>query len=110
MEKGNDNQAMKGARMQQHAIDLEFHLQEEFNCERFGLGGFVNSDHIRSAGFISSLVLILSKYYSKPNRQKIDDFINDVLFYSDLRMDDIDEDVIEDILSSFDTLYNSVKE
>lgn len=109
MEKRSDKDPeLKGSRMQQEAIGIEFKLRNELRCERFGLGGFVNSDHIRSGGFISAIILILSKYYNDGNKAIIDEYINDILFYSGERMDDIDEDVVDDIIERFKKISKKI--
>jgi hypothetical protein len=73
------------------------------------MGGFVNSDHMRSKGFIPAMTLILStKYTSKDNRNIIDEFLNDVLYYSGTGLDDLEEDVVEDMVGKFDELFDKL--
>lgn len=97
--------AMKGSRMQSHAVSMEHQLRTAFDSDRYGLGGFINSDHIRKVGFIPTLILLLSKkYIHSGDRRMIDDFINDILHYSGVSMDDLEEDTIEEILEKFDQI------
>lgn len=101
--------AMKGSRMQSHAISIEHQLQTTFDSDRNALGGFINSDYIRRVGFIPALILLLSKkYIHTGDRKVIDDFINDILNYSGTNMDDLDEDIVEDILDKFQQVKKKI--
>lgn len=101
--------AMKGSHMQSHAVSIEHQLRTTFDSGRYALGGFINSDHIRSVGFIPALILLLSKkYIHTGDRRVIDDFINDILHYSGTNMDDLDEDTVEDILEKFQQIKKKI--
>lgn len=100
---------MKGARMQSNAISLEHELSSIYDCDRFSMGGFINSDHIRSKGFIPAIIMILSNYYTThENRTLIDEYINDILYFSGTRMDDLDESEVDHILDGFEKLKGRI--
>ena len=100
---------MKGARMQSHAINIELELSSIFDCERFAMGGFINADHIRRTGFISAIVLILSRLYtSDRNRELIDEYLNEVMWYLGMGLDDIEEGKTEKILDDFEKVKNKL--
>ena len=100
---------MKGTRIRSHAISIEHQLRTEFDCERFALGGFIDSEHIIKTGFVSAIILLLSKkYIHTGNRKLIDDFIDNILDYSGIKMDELDEKVVEDILEKFDKIKKKI--
>ena len=101
--------AMKGARMQQYAIGLEHDLCKEYECERFGIGGIANSDHIRRVGFYHSMAMVLVKYYYGDNREKIDRFLDSTSYYAGKRMDDIKLEEVEKILDEYNELYKLLR-
>ena len=100
---------MNGAKMQQYAISIEHDLCYEYSCDRFGIGGISNSDHIRSSGFYHAMAMVLVKYYYGDNIRIIDDFLESGIYYAGKRMDDIELEEVEDILNRYKELYRTLK-
>jgi hypothetical protein len=76
---------------QMYAIDIEHILCDIFNCERYGFGGAVNSDTIRKHPYLS-MTQGLAYLYANADGQKkkkIDKFIDDYSFYSDMSIDEL---------------------
>lgn len=85
---------------QGYAVEIEHILWEIFNCERYGFGGQVNSDRIRRHPFLSITQGLAYLYALHPDkRQKIDNYIENFSFYSDLSLDE---------LLSFDTQEKNI--
>ena len=101
---------MDGAKMQQYAIGIEHDLCYEYNCNRSGVGGIVNSDHIRRVGFFHSIALVLAKYYNGNNANLIDDFLESIIYYAGKRMDSIELEEVEEILDRYEELYKKLRD
>lgn len=101
---------MDGAKMQQYAIGIEHDLCYEYGCDRLGLGGVANSDHIRRVGLFHGMAMVLVKYYYDDNIAKIDTFLDDTNYYAGKRMDDIELDIVKDIITRYKELYKSLRD
>ena len=73
---------------QSYAIEIEHQMWKIFNCERFGVGGLVNSDYIRKYPF-HSMVCALMHLYSTSNKKAIESFFENYSFYADWSIDTI---------------------
>lgn len=73
------------------AISIEWTLRKLFNCERFGLGGFINSDSIEASPMQSYRLGFAAIYAeaSSDKRRLIDRFIDDNYQYEDMNIEDI---------------------
>ena len=55
--------------MQNDARFIEHRLCGIYNCDRGGLGGIVEADHIRRVGFVHAIAMTLgNKYIAGENR------------------------------------------
>lgn len=80
---------------QSFAVEIEMILRNIFKCDRFGFGGQVNSDSIRKHPYLSMTQGLAFLYAEQPEkRSKIDKFLDEFSFYSDMSLD---------YLLSFDT-------
>jgi len=76
---------------QMYAVQIEHIMSSVFNCERFGIGGIVNSDCIR-INPIYSMFLTLTYIYAGANselKKEIENFIQDNYYYSKWSIDEI---------------------
>lgn len=76
---------------QMYAVEIEHVLCKVFRCERFGVGGLVNSDHIRQHPF-HAMMCALSCIYAYADAEKkraIEKFFTDYSFYADWNIDTI---------------------
>lgn len=76
---------------QGYAVSLEHTLWGVFSCERFGVGGIVNSDYIRKYP-IASMIHAATYVYANANlkqRETIENFIENVTWYSRWSIDDL---------------------
>lgn len=74
---------------QSYAVRIEHILCRIFSCERYGVGGIVNSDHIRKHP-ISSMIHAATYLYAKADfkrKETIEKFIEDVTYYSEWSID-----------------------
>ena len=78
-----------GAKAQGYAITIEHILCDIFECERFGFGGIVNSDHIRKYPYHAMTNGLAYIYFSanEGQRKKIDNFIDTNYFYANMSID-----------------------
>jgi len=83
----------KGAALQNHARYIEHKLRHIYNCDRFSLGGIINSDHIKRVGFVHSIAMVFaSEYHEEARRKEIDDFLSDIIYYSGKSMSEIESE------------------
>lgn len=74
---------------QSYAVLIEYILRDVFNCERFGVGGIVNSDYIRKHP-IASIIHAATYLYAKASSEQkeiIEKFIQDIIYYSEWSID-----------------------
>src|SRR5690554_5659218 len=73
------------------AISIEWTLRKLFNCERFGLGGFINSDSIEASPMQSFRIGFAAIYAgaSSDKRIVIDRFIDDNYQYEDMNIEEL---------------------
>lgn len=71
---------------QVYAVEIEHKMERVFNCERYGVGGLVNSDHIRRYPF-HSMICTLTHLYCNANKNVIDNFFDKYSLYSDWSID-----------------------
>ena len=73
------------------AISIEWTLCELFKCERFGLGGYINSDKIEKIPIQSFRIWFATIYAgtSKETRKLIDSFIDINYQYEDMNIEEI---------------------
>lgn len=71
------------------AISIEWTLCKLFNCERFGFGGFVNSDSIEASPMQSFRIGFVAIYAiaSSDKRIVIDRFMDDKYQYEDMNIE-----------------------
>jgi len=100
---------MDGAKIQSYAVRIEHHLRAEYNCDRLGIGGIADSDHIRSSGFYHCMAMVLVKYYSGDNVKLIDTFLSENWDIDGKRMDDIGIARVEEVLKQYDKVYETGK-
>lgn len=100
---------MDGAKIQSYAVGIEHDLRNEYNCDRFGIGGIANSDHIRRSGFYHCMAMVLVKYYYGDNRKLIDNFLNENWDIDVMKMDDIGLKKVEEVLEQYENVYKTVK-
>lgn len=76
---------------QRYAIEIEHIITDVFSCERFGFGGVVNSDFIRSQPFTAIIAALAYKFATadKNSRDKIEKFIEDNTFYFKFSIDEL---------------------
>ena len=75
---------------QGYAVDIEMILRNIFKCDRFGFGGQVNSDAIRKHPYLSMTQGLAFLYATEENkRKKIDKFVDEFSFYSDMSLDEL---------------------
>ena len=80
---------LTGVSAQNHAVNIEFILRDVFNCERYGLGGIVNSDFIRKQPF-TAIACGLSFLYATAefeSQLEIINFIEEYSFFSEMSID-----------------------
>ncbi len=100
---------MDGAKIQSYAGSIERDLRAEYNCDRMGIGGIANSDHVRGGGLYHCLAMVLVKYYFGENKKLIDDFINEIWDIDGKTMDDIGLEKVEEVLKQYERVYKAVK-
>ncbi len=76
---------------QQYSIDIEHILGRIFDCDRFGVGGLVNSDYIRRQPFSCMMQGLCYQYASADDKKKveIEEFFSEYSFYSKWDIDTI---------------------
>jgi len=99
---------MNGSKIQSYAINIEHDLTSEYNCDRFGIGGIANSDHIRRVGFYHCMAMVLAKYYNDDNKKLIDYFLEENYEIAGKRMDDIGLEKVQEIFEKYELLYNQI--
>lgn len=85
------------------AISIEWTLRKLFNCERFGLGGFINSDSIESNP-MQSFRIGFAEIYAKASNDKrniIDRFIDDNYQYEDMNIEEIGNIKVSELHEEF---------
>ena len=97
--------------MQGIAHGLEQTLRNEYHCDRYGVGGIINSDWIRNqrGAFFYCMVMALVKYYSTESASLIDKFIEDIDEIKEMKMDEIENSVAENIYSDFHIVHKAIK-
>jgi hypothetical protein len=85
------------------AVSIEWTLRGIFNCERFGLGGFINSDSIESNPMQSFRLGFASVYAdaSSDKKSQIDRFIDDNYQYEDMNIDTIGVEKVSELHEVF---------
>lgn len=76
---------------QMYAVEIEHIMSSVFHCDRFGIGGIVNSDCIRRNPYFS-MVSTLTFVYANSDAEKkrqIEQFIDDFSYYSNWNIDTI---------------------
>lgn len=96
--------------MQQYATGIEHNLCYEYSCQRHGIGGIANSDHIRRVGFYHAMAMVLVRYYYSDNIEMIDNFLNDTSYLAGVKMDDMELKEVEDILDRYEELYKELRD
>ena len=88
------------------AVSIEWTLRRVFDCERFGLGGFVNSDNIESKPMESFRLGFAAIYAdaSSDRRSRIDRFLEDNSQYEDLNIDAIGVDRVSELHEMFNSI------
>ena len=88
------------------ALSLEHTLRTIFNCERFGFGGYINSDMIEKNPVQSFALGLAVIYNTKSELQKeaIDRFLEDSLDYEDLSIREIEETEFNTLVERFNSL------
>lgn len=88
------------------AVSIEWTLRRIFNCERFGLGGFVNSDSIESNPMESFRLGFAAVYADASNDKKsqIDRFIDDNFQYEDMNIHTIGVDRVSELHEIFNNI------
>ena len=56
-------------------LKVEQDLRNEYNCDRFGIGGIADSDHLKRVGWYYGMAMVLVKYYNDKNEESIDNFL-----------------------------------
>ena len=75
---------------QGYAVEIEMILRNIFKCDRFGFGGQVNSDAIRKHPYLSMTQGLAFLYATEETkRKKIDKFVDEFSFYSDMSLDEL---------------------
>ena len=76
---------------QMYAVEIEHIMSKVFNCERFGVGGIVDSNCIRQNPYFSMVSALTYLYASADTQQRniITRFIEDYYCYSELNIDKI---------------------
>jgi len=101
---------MNGAKFQSYACSIEHDLRAEYNCDRMGIGGIANSDHVRGGGLYHCLAMVLVKYYYGENKKNIDDFIENIWDIDGKKMEDIGLEKVEEVLKKYEQVYKTVKQ
>lgn len=108
-----------GAEAQGYAIEIEHIMSTIFNCNRFGVGGIVNSDVIRRMPFTSMIHALTHNYATadKATRQKLENFIEELSYYCKWSIDDLlefetnNKTIVENgIPNSYEIPYNNGQE
>ncbi len=75
---------------QRYAIEIEHIIRNVFSCERFGFGGVVDSDFIRTQPFIAIIAALAYRYATadKKLRGEIERFIEKNFSYLDSSIDE----------------------
>lgn len=115
---------------QSYADRLEHIMCDVFNCERFGIGGLVNSDYIRRHPFTAmvSTLTFLSGSRNADNIEGVSKFFEDFSYYSGWSIDDFlnfdsnsktfangnieydnGEEAMKDIISAFSETCKALK-
>ncbi|MGL5641143.1 MAG: hypothetical protein ACRDDM_02680 [Paraclostridium sp.] len=85
------------------AVSLEHTIRRLFNCDRFGFGGYIDSDMIEKKP-MQLLALGLATVYNSKNQEtknQIDVFLEDTFRYEDLSIEQINEDEFETLINRF---------
>lgn len=96
---------------QSYAVAIEHILWKVFNCERFGLGGIVNSDYIDGNPY-SAIACALAVYYpnnTDDNKKLIDKFLGDYCFYNNKSISEIGEKDIDKMIEKFRNILTKIK-
>lgn len=90
------------------AISMEWALRRIFNCERFGLGGFIDSDSIERNP-MQSFRLGFAVIYPNSSRDKkavIDAFIDGNYQYEEQNIDEIGVEIVAGLHEEFTNIFN----
>ena len=86
---------------QAYAVEIEHIMSSVFNCDRYGVGGIVNSDSIRRNPYFSMVSALTFQYANctAEKEKRIENFIEKYFYYSDWSLD---------VLLSFDSNSNII--
>ena len=92
------------------AVSLEMLLRKEYQCDRHGLGGIINSDHIRhrKGAFYHCMAMLLVKFYTKENATVIDDFLQKHDGINEKKMDEMNTEKNRQIYEELADIYHKL--
>lgn len=102
---------MDGGNKQAYSVRIEHDLRHEYNCDRIGIGGIADSDHIRNTygGFYHCMAMVLVKYYFEESKEIIDNFLNDNWDIAEAKLEDLQIDRIKNVLNEYEKVYKQVR-
>ena len=76
---------------QAYAVDIELIMRDYFNCDRFGVGGLVDSDYIRQNYFLAMMSTITYLYGRKETNDinVVANFFKKFSYYGDWSIDQL---------------------
>lgn len=77
-----------GALAHNYAISIEHRLRSVFNCQRGGFGGQIDADVIQKHPYLSMTQGIAYLYGRNGDIEKMDEFIDKYVGYSDFSIED----------------------
>lgn len=86
------------------AIELEFIVRKVYDCDRGGMGGFIDADHFESSPFDAALIA-LAPLWKKMDFRSVEDFL--IKWEDVLRNEDDHEQPIDDYFHELDELVAS---
>lgn len=93
-----------------YAFQIEVTLNSIFNCEKFGIGGIVDSNFIAKEPFIP-MGLILGNFYNKVDpsfKVKIDKFFEKYYLDMGKSIEEIGEEKFKGILEEFKSIVSTI--
>ncbi|MCR4911732.1 MAG: hypothetical protein K5925_04345, partial [Bacilli bacterium] len=87
-----------------NAITLEHIVRKVYNCDRFGMGGYINSDHFEFSPFDAALIA-LAPLWQRIDSHTVEDFL--FKWENVLRKDDRTEQSISDYINELDELVTT---
>lgn len=72
-------------RAQSYAVQIEHIMSSVFKCERYGIGGLVNSDYIRKHPYAAMVATLTYRYYDLEHQAN--KFIDKYCYYADWSID-----------------------